>query len=127
MGKKEQYSHLFQQMGPPSDKYQLTILPHNVQGAKESKEVDGTQSNMKFEYITLYMEENDIDVYLTQETWLEGDQDHWGINGIIFFTPHGPEKQSSSRGRGGLAIALSKKSAESMGKKERNLKAWNDG
>jgi exonuclease III len=68
---------------------------------------------MKFEYIALYMEENEIDVYLIQEMWMEGDTDHWNINGITFFT-HFPEKQSSSRGRGGLAIALSRKA----------LKAW---
>ena len=75
---------------------------------------------MKFEYIALYMEENGIDVYLVQETWLKGDQDHWNINGITFFT-HAPEKQSSGRGRGGLAIALSKKALkawERAGKKE---------
>jgi exonuclease III len=93
--------------------YHLTILSHNVRGAKEIKARDGTRTNSKFEYIALYMEEKNIDVYLLQETWLEGNVDHWCINGITFFT-HGPEKQSSSRGRGGLAIALSKKA----------LKAW---
>ena len=75
---------------------------------------------MKFEYIALYMIDNDVDVYLIQETWLEGDQDHWNINGITFFT-HAPEKQSSGRGRGGLAIALSKramKAWERAGKKD---------
>jgi hypothetical protein len=93
----------------PSEKYQLMILSHNVGGAKESKEVDGTPSDMKFEYIALHMEENTINVYLKQERWLEGDTDHWNINnGISFFT-HAPEKKSSSRGRGGLAIMLSRK------------------
>jgi hypothetical protein len=47
------------------------------------------------------MEGNNINVYLIQETWLDGDQDHWEI--------HGPKKQTSSRGCGGLAIALSRK------------------
>jgi hypothetical protein len=42
------------------------------------------------------MEDNSIDVYLIQETWLKGDKDHWNIHGINFFT-HTPEKQSSSR------------------------------
>jgi hypothetical protein len=41
---------------------------------------------MKFKYITMYMEENTIDVYLIHETWMEGDTDHWNINGITFFT-----------------------------------------
>jgi hypothetical protein len=94
MGKKGQHSNPTPQV---SEKYQLTILLHNVQGAKESKEVDGTQSNMKFKYITLHMEDNGIDIYLIQETWLEGDKDHWNINGITFFT-FVLEKQSSSRG-----------------------------
>jgi hypothetical protein len=44
---------------------------------------------------------------------MEGDTDHWNINGITVFT-HSLEKQSSSRGRGGLAIVLSRKA----------LKAW---
>ena len=104
----------------PSEKYLLTILSHNVRGAKESKEVDGTRSNTKFEYIALYMEGNDIDVYLVQETWLEGDKDHWVINGITFFT-HGLENQNSSRGRGGMAIAMSRKAMkawERAGKKD---------
>ena len=99
----------------PPEKYHLTILSHNVRGAKEIKDVDGTQTNTKFEYIALMMDEKNIDVYLIQETWLEGDIDHWTITGITFFT-HGPEKQNSSRGRGGLAIGLSKKSNESLDK-----------
>ena len=92
----------------PSEKYHLTILLHNMRGAKESKDSDGTPTNTNFEYIALLMDEKDIDVYLIQETWLEGDLDHCMINGITFFT-HGPEKQNSSRGCGGLAIGLSKK------------------
>jgi exonuclease III len=84
-----------------------------VRGAKESKDADGTQTNTKFEYIALLMDEKDIDVYLIQETWLEGDLDQWMINGITFFS-HGPKKQNSSRGRGGLAIGLSQKA----------MKAW---
>jgi hypothetical protein len=51
------------------------------------------------------MDEMDIDAYLIQKTWLEGDIDHWNINGIPFFT-HRPEKQDSSKGRGGVAIGL---------------------
>jgi hypothetical protein len=97
----------------PAEQYHLTILSHNVRGTKETKEVDGTRAYTKLEYIALYMEEKDIDVYLIQETWLEGNVDHWNINGTTFFT-HGPEKQNSSRGRGGVAIGLSKKA----------LKAW---
>jgi hypothetical protein len=54
------------------------------------------------------MEEMDIDVYLIQETWLEGDVDHWNINGTTFFI-HGPEIQNLSRGRGEVAIGLSEK------------------
>jgi hypothetical protein len=59
------------------------------------------------------MENNDINVYLIQETWLEGNKDHWEINGITLFM-HVPEKQSLGRGQGGLVIALSKKA----------IKAW---
>ena len=104
----------------PADKYHLTILSHNVRGTKETREVDGTRVNTKLEYITLYMEEKDIDVYLLQETWLEGNANHWIINGITFFT-HAPETQNCSRGRGGLAIGLSKKAMKAWaqaGKKE---------
>ena len=83
-------------------------------------DVDGTRANTKLEYIALYMDDKDIDVYLIQETWLAGDIDHWVINGITFFM-HGPEKQDSSRGRGGLAIGLSRKAMKAWtraGKKE---------
>jgi hypothetical protein len=60
-----------------------------VQGTKETKEVDGTQANTtKLEYsTTLYMEEMDIDAYLIQETCLEGDVNHWNINGDELFHP----------------------------------------
>jgi hypothetical protein len=57
---------------------------------------------------------------MIQETWLEGDIDHWIVNGITFFM-HGPEKQDLSRGRGGLAIGLSRKAMKAWiraGKKE---------
>jgi exonuclease III len=97
----------------PAEKYHLAILSHNVRGTKEMKDVDGSRVNTKLEYIALYMEEMNVDVYLLQETWLTGNIDHWYINGITFFT-HGPDEQTSSRGRGGLAIGLSRKA----------LKAW---
>jgi hypothetical protein len=72
------------------------ILSHNVRGAKERKEVNGTQSNMKFKYIALYMEDNNIVVCLIHQTWLEGDKDHWNINGITFFT-HARKKELKQR------------------------------
>lgn len=64
--------------------------------------------NLNFEYIALYMEEKEINIYLIQQIWLEEDIDHWNINGITFFM-YAPEYQKSSRERGGLAIELLKK------------------
>jgi hypothetical protein len=52
-----------------------------------------------------------IDIYLIQETWLEGSDDF--AIGKITFLLHAQEKQEGG-GRGGIAIALSKKA----------LKAW---
>ena len=78
-----------------------------MQGTKETKDLDGTWVNTKLEYIAIYMDEMNIDVYLIQETWLEGNIDHWEMKGITFFT-HGPETQNSKRGRGGVAIGLLK-------------------
>ena len=76
----------------PAELYHLTILSHNVRGMKESRDIDGTRANSKLEYIALYMDDKDIDVYMIQETWLEGDIDHWIVNGITFFM-HGPENK----------------------------------
>jgi hypothetical protein len=52
-----------------------------------------------------------LHIYLIQETWMEGSQDF--AIGDIPFLMHAQEKQIG-RGRGGVAIALSKKA----------LKAW---
>jgi hypothetical protein len=98
---------------PRDEMYYLTICSNNVQGAKETKDDNGTRAYTKLEHIAIYMEDHNIDMYLLQGTWLEGYIDHWEINGVTFFT-HGPETQTSSRGRVGLAIALS----------ERAIKAW---
>ena len=71
----------------PAEMYHLTILSHNVQVAKEIKERDGTQTNSKFKYIALYMEEKGIDLYLIQETWMEGNTNHWCIYGVTLLNP----------------------------------------
>jgi hypothetical protein len=71
----------------PAELYHLTILLHNMRGMKESRDINGTQANSKLEYITLYMDNKGIEFYMVQETWrLEGDLDHWIVNGITFFT-----------------------------------------
>jgi hypothetical protein len=57
-----------------------------------------TRAYTKLQYITIYMEEHDINVYLMQETWLKGDIDHWVINRVTFCM-HAPEtQQTNSRG-----------------------------
>jgi hypothetical protein len=70
-----------------------------------------TRTTTKLETIAAHMLKNLIDIYLIQETWLEGSDD-FAIGGITFLM-HAQEKQQG-RGRGGVAIALSKKA----------LKAW---
>jgi hypothetical protein len=52
-----------------------------------------------------------IDIYLIQETWLEGSKDF--AMGEITFLVHAQEKQ---HGRGGVAIALSKKAQKAWDK-----------
>ncbi len=58
----------------PAELYHLTILSHNVRGMKESRDIDGTRANSKLEYIALYMEDMNIDVYVLQETWLDRER-----------------------------------------------------
>jgi hypothetical protein len=70
-----------------------------VQSVEETKERYGTRTNTKFEYIALYIKEKEIDVYLIQETWLEGDLDHLSINGITFCSQKTKLKQLGSRKR----------------------------
>jgi hypothetical protein len=37
----------------PAELYHLTILSHNVQGMKESRDIDGTRANSKLEYMSI--------------------------------------------------------------------------
>jgi hypothetical protein len=48
--------------------YALRKLSLNMWGAKQIKERDGTQTNTKFDYKALYMEDKEINVYLIQQT-----------------------------------------------------------
>ena len=50
------------------------------------------------------MENNKLDAYVVQETWLDGTS-HLEINGYHVFT-HGHEKQLCSQGQAGVAIIL---------------------
>jgi hypothetical protein len=70
-----------------------------------------TQTTTKLKILAAHMLKYKIDLYLIQETWLEGSSDF--AIGEITFLMHAQEKQQG-RGRGGVAITLSKKA----------LKAW---
>jgi hypothetical protein len=61
---------------------------------------------MKLETIVAYMLKCLINIYLIQETWLEGSNDF--TIGEITFLMHAQEKQEG-RGRGGVAITLWKR------------------
>lgn len=77
----------------------FNIITQNVNGLKNDEKIDG---------IVNRMENNHIDIYLAQETWLEDEGEQLKIieinQTIIFF--HGNDNITSSRGRGGVAIFL---------------------
>jgi hypothetical protein len=92
------------------------MVSHNVNGAKES--ADMTRTTTKLETIAASMLKYLIDIYLIQETWLEGSKD-FTISEITFLM-HAQEKQQG-RGRGGVAIALSKKAKKTWDKADSTI------
>ena len=70
----------------------------------------------KIEMIIHRMRRSNIDIYLVQETWLEGKGEIFKQLQIYDYTVflHGNEDITCSRGRGGVGIFLSK----------RAMKAW---
>ena len=98
---------------PRDNLFTLDIVSHNVNGAKERLSADMTRTTTKLETIAAHMLKNLIDIYLIQETWLEGSKDF--AIGEITFLMHAQEKQQE-RGRGGVAIALSKKARKAWDK-----------
>jgi exonuclease III len=83
-----------------------------------TQNANGLKRVGKIDAIVDRMRRSNIDIYLVQETWLEGEgreYEHVEINGYTAFF-HGNATATCSRGRGGVAIFLSK----------RAKKAWED-
>ena len=83
----------------------LYIVSHNLRGAKGSYDPGGNSRDLnKLEVLARLMTENNIDIYLLQETWLLDD---WiiTIKGVTVIH-HGPKEPASNRGSGGVAIML---------------------
>ena len=100
----------------------FTVVSHNIRGANGTADPDGTKDISKIETLCKYMEQDNIDVYLLQETWLT---DNWQrkIHGTMVLHHGPPEKGTidprtglaSNPRRGGVAILLGK----------RAQRAWN--
>jgi exonuclease III len=80
----------------------MIFYTQNVNGLKRSEKID---------HIIDRMRRQNVDVYLVQETWLEGDGQEFQQLEIGDYTAifHGNSEPTCSRGRGGVAIFLSKK------------------
>jgi hypothetical protein len=98
---------------PREKLFTLDMVSPNVKGAKERLSADMTQMTTKLKTIAAHMLKYLIDIYLIQETWLEGSKDF--TIGEITFLMHAQETQQG-RGRGGVAIALSKKAQKAWDK-----------
>jgi hypothetical protein len=82
------------------------IYSQNIQGGKDP---------LKLEYITETMKERGIDIYLLQETWLEGNFTRDIGEGCLLIH-HGLEEATCNRGTGGVGIILSKRAKEAWNK-----------
>jgi hypothetical protein len=70
--------------------FTLDIVSHNVNGAKERLNAGMTWMATKLETIAAYMLKCLINIYLIQETWLEGSKD-FTIGEITFLMHDGQE------------------------------------
>jgi exonuclease III len=73
-----------------------------------SQNINGLKQHDKIDAIVNIMQTNNIDIYLAQETWLEGEENYKKQievhNTLIFF--YGNREITCRRGRGGVAIFL---------------------
>ena len=86
----------------------LTVVTQNIRGVQGFIEPNGQSRDLgKLETLTRVLLDENIDVFLVQETWLTGD---WikSINGVTVIH-HGPPAPTSRRGSGGVAILLGPK------------------
>jgi exonuclease III len=78
---------------------------------KSSSNNEVANSYYKINQIMNTMRRQNINVYLIQETWLEGTDEHERqieIDGYTCFL-HGNKDKTCSRGRGGVGIILSER------------------
>ena len=86
----------------------LTVVTQNIRGVQGLSEPDGRTRDLgKLETLTCVLLDEKIDVFLVQEMWLTGNWEK-NINGVTIIH-HGPDKPTSQRGSGGVAILLSPK------------------
>ena len=81
--------------------YEFSIASQNVRGLKNDAKLEG---------ILNYMIENNVHVFLFQETWLVGNKTQVIRGHMIFF--HGLNKLLNRRGERGVVITFSPKFTE---------------
>ena len=101
----EDESRILQSKKDKSTGSDFVSLSQNVNGLKRPEKIDAIVHTMR---------RRKIDVYLVQETWLEGDGEEYKHitihNYTVFF--HGNPEKTCDRGRGGVAIFLSPRAAK---------------